>query len=583
MVRAGLLSDDQLAAVQARSAERKLSFVEALLELGTVDEDSVVNFLHSKLMIPRVGASVLDTVDRNALLRIPAELAQRHAVLPISADETGNLTVAMVDPTDMRAVDAISAHTGAYLVRAVAPLRIIRGAIARHYSLPAPSPVAAPVAAPITGPLPARPVSAPVIAVPTVSVPTISAPLIPTPVVPAVAPIAAPSIAVPATPVAASERPTSGTFVAAAPTQPASPVPTTTIKPAAVVPAATIKPSAVIRPSAVFQPSAVLQPSAVIMTGPRPAVVLPASAQTSHNYAPAQPLHPAFVPIPTQPPTQQSTPEPAPAAVAPTSLAHDFQPGGTATFEPAPSRRSPTAEPRPVNDDDETSASAERTLIAGFRTEIVDIPLDDFDEPPAPAPTQVAAQAAPPQDIDAHLPTTTWTPPQFGVANEIIPLSPEAFHRLLPRFALVTTRDEVTDLLLDFLAEGFSRVIMFTHIKGEIRGRDARGEDLMVEAVRQIRIPATGPSMFSGVIERRQPYFGAMRTDTAIDSAFFGALGGVDGMVLCLPVIMRDKVPLLVFASGSHNPVDPRSLQELTTEVSAALERLIVLDKARHK
>ncbi len=120
MVRAGLISDDQLAAVQSRSAERKLSFVESLLELGLIDEDSVVSFLHSKLMIPRVGASVLDTVDKGALLRIPAELAQKLAVLPISADETGNLTVAMVDPTDMRAVDAISAHTGAYLVRAVA-------------------------------------------------------------------------------------------------------------------------------------------------------------------------------------------------------------------------------------------------------------------------------------------------------------------------------------------------------------------------------------------------------------------------------------------------------------------------------
>jgi hypothetical protein len=374
-----------------------------------------------------------------------------------------------------------------------------------------------------------------------------------------------------------------------APNQPAAPIqPSATIKPAAVAPAATIKPSAVIRPSAVFQPSAVLQPSAVVMTGPRPAVVLPASAQTSHNYAPTQPLHPAFVPMATQPPpldpapAAQVAPTPAPA----TSIAPDFQPGGTATFEPAPSRRSPTADPRPVNDDDETSASAERTLIAGSRAEIVDIPLDDFDEPRterAPAQAAAAAPAAPVEDIDDHLPTTTWTPPSFGVANEIIPLSPEAFHRLLPRFALVKTRDEVTDLLLDFLAEGFSRVIMFTHIKGEIRGRDARGEDLMVEAVRQIRIPATGPSLFSGVIERRQPYFGAMRTDTAIDAAFYGALGGVDGMVLCLPVLMRDKVPLLVFASGSHNPVDPRSLQELTTEVSTALERLIVLEKARQK
>jgi hypothetical protein len=464
-----------------------------------------------------------------------------------------------------------------------------------------------------------------VITVPTVSAPTISAPVIPPPMIPPsvgpslpAPPLAAPPVAVarpssgphaPAAPLAPSGRPNSGPFIPVGPAAtstikpaasleaPAS-APTTTIKPASLeapasAPTTTIKPSAVIRPSAVFQPSAVyqpsavLQPSAVVMTGPRPAVVLPASAQTSNNYPPAQPLHPAFTPIPTQPPPLEQPLHPAftpiptqpppldPVPAAPVPIAADFEPAGTATFEPAPTRQ-PGGDPRPVNDDDETSASAERTLIAGSRAEVVDIDIADLDDPPA-------RPAAPPEDIDDHLPTTTWTPPLFGVANEIIPLSPEAFHRLLPRFATVTARDEVTDLLLDFLAEGFSRVIMFTHIKGEIRGRDARGEDLMVEAVRQIRIPATGPSLFSGVIERRQPYFGAMRTDTAIDAAFYGALGGVDGMVLCLPVLMRDKVPLLVFASGSHNPVDPRSLQELTTEVSAALERLIVLDKSRQK
>ena len=179
--------------------------------------------------------------------------------------------------------------------------------------------------------------------------------------------------------------------------------------------------------------------------------------------------------------------------------------------------------------------------------------------------------------------TQTWIPPGFGAVNEIVPLSPEAFHRLLPRFATVKSRDEITDLLLDFLAEGFSRVIMFIHLKGEIRGRDARGEDLLVEAVRQIRIPAGGPSVFSSVIDKRTPYFGPMRTDTPIDSAFYSALGGVEGVILVLPVLMRDKVPLLVFASGSSNPVDPRSLQELTNEVAASLERIIVLEKARGK
>ncbi|MFY0531209.1 hypothetical protein [Nannocystis pusilla] len=42
-------------------------------------------------------------------------------------------------------------------------------------------------------------------------------------------------------------------------------------------------------------------------------------------------------------------------------------------------------------------------------------------------------------------------------------------------------------------------------------------------------------------------------------------------------------MPLIVFASGSSNPVDPRSLHELTHEVAAALERIIVIEKARGK
>jgi hypothetical protein len=168
MVRAGLLSDDQLAAVQALSAARKLSFVEALIEANAVDEDNIVAFLHSKLMIPRVGASILETVDRGALSRIPADLAQRHAVLPVSADETGNLTIAMVDPTDMRAVDAISAHTGAYLVRAVAPLRVVRRRDrqalqpARCPTAPAPAATASPAAAPVVAAPAVAPRGAPV-------------------------------------------------------------------------------------------------------------------------------------------------------------------------------------------------------------------------------------------------------------------------------------------------------------------------------------------------------------------------------------------------------------------------------------
>ncbi|MCY1062253.1 hypothetical protein [Nannocystis sp. SCPEA4] len=685
MVRAGLLSDEQLAAVQATSAERKLSFVEALLTHSFADEDSVVGFLHSKLMIPKVGASILDSVDRVALDRIPGELAARHAVLPISSDETGNLTLAMVDPTDMKAVDAISAHTGAYLVRAVAPLRVIRSAIAHHYGIPAPilPSLQATQPAPAAGvpkgasvPVPnassSRPAPAAVITVPTVSPPSVSPPT-----------IAAPSVS-----------PPNGAPVVTPPVVEPAPV----SAPAATGPRPSAPSGAAIRPAAVLQPSAVLMPGA-----PRPAAVLPAAAFAPSPYGiPAQPAVPVSPPVVAAPAAAPTAPVPpvsppsgavtqtlgsaslaaavaAPAVPAPAGNSSSLQPppaaAPTAPVPPASSPAGNTTQPfassslvpppaaapvpsvsppagnatqafasgvlsgavgsavtpaaapvgAPVSSASTTPAAAAapeavkpssaqtvpvfsgamatlrpaeevdtsrgltepgtddaaETLANGARpSEDLDIPLDDLETSERDGGS--AGDSGVERNFDAAK-TQTWIPPSFTAANEIIPLSPEAFHRLLPRFATVKSRDEVTDLLLDFLAEGFSRVIMFVHVKGEIRGRDARGEDLLVEAVRQIRIPAGGPSVFSGVIERRAPYFGSMRTDTPIDAAFFSALGGVEGVILVLPVLLRDKVPLIVFASGSSNPVDPRSLHELTHEVAAALERIIVLEKARGK
>ncbi|MBZ5711282.1 hypothetical protein K7C98_18720 [Nannocystis pusilla] len=671
MVRAGLLSDEQLAAVQATSAERKLSFVEALLSHSFADEDSVVGFLHSKLMIPKVGASILDGVDRVALDRIPGDLAARHAVLPISSDETGNLTLAMVDPTDMKAVDAISAHTGAYLVRAVAPLRVIRSAIAHHYGIPAPilpslqATQPAPAvgkggSVPVSSASSSRPAPAAVITVPTVSPPTIAAPSVGPP---NGAPVVTPPVVEPApasAPAGTGHRPSAPSGAAIRPAavlQPSAVLMPGAPRPAAVLPAAAFAPSPYgipAQPAAPVSPPVVAAPVAA-PTVPVPpvsppsgavtqtqgsaslaaAVVAPAvpapagnaaSLQPPPAAAPGAPVPPASPPAGTttqpfasssvvQPPvaapvpsvsppagsatqafasgvlsgaaapavapatpvsSASTTPAAAPDAAKPSSAQTvPVFSGAMATLRPAEEVDSSRGHTEPGNDD------AADTLAGGARpSDDLDIPLDDLETSDRDGGS--AADSGIQRNFDAAK-TQTWIPPSFTAANEIIPLSPEAFHRLLPRFATVKSRDEVTDLLLDFLAEGFSRVIMFVHVKGEIRGRDARGEDLLVEAVRQIRIPAGGPSVFSGVIERRAPYFGSMRTDTPIDAAFFSALGGVEGVILVLPVLLRDKVPLIVFASGSSNPVDPRSLHELTHEVAAALERIIVLEKARGK
>jgi hypothetical protein len=175
---------------------------------------------------------------------------------------------------------------------------------------------------------------------------------------------------------------------------------------------------------------------------------------------------------------------------------------------------------------------------------------------------------------------TPLPPPPDPDDGPITPLSPSAFARMLPKLVLASDRDEITQVLIDFLAEGFARVIMFVNTQGQLRGRDARGEDMVVEAVRQVRIPTGGDSTFRQVIDSQSPFFGPWPTTTKIDQAFASAMGGIEGNVLVLPVALRGRVPVLMLAMGTQHPLDPRSLAELVASVSKALERLIFRRKS---
>jgi hypothetical protein len=530
MLRAGHLDKTQLQAVQARSMEGKMSFVAAVVELGYVQEDSIVAFLHSKLMIPKLGGDALSSVSEETRAKITGELARKHVVLPVGTDDAGNLTLAMSDPTDMKAVDAISGHTGAYLVRAVAPHSALLAAIDRCYPKPkpverkpapvepkpapvaAPTPAPAPVAAPVPVAAPApAPVPAPVAAPVTSPVaPPVAAPPVTSPVAP---PVAAPPVTSPVAPPVA-----------------APPVTSPVAPPVAAPP---VSAPSVGAPSIAAPPSIGGPPSVGAPLGAPPVAAPPVAA-------------PPVAAPPVAAPPVAAPPVAAPPVAAPPVAAPPVA---------APPVAAPPVAAPPV-------AAA----------------------PPAAAPT---AAAAPPSSAadNGIAPPPAWAGAdgneqqvELTRAN-VTPLSAEAFSLVLPKIASVKSRTGLTDLLLDFLVDGFVRVIMFVHSKGEIRGHDARGEDLMIEAVRQIRIPATGPSLFSEVIERKKPYVGQMRTSTAIDTAFDAALGGVEGNILVLPITLRGRVPVIVFAATARFDVDQGVVDQLAFQASAAFERLIVAAK----
>jgi len=426
--RAGLLGDDDIARVEAICRARAVGEVAAFSELGLVPEAQLVRFLHSKLMIPIVEADVLDRLQPDTLARVPASLAWEHTVIPVSMDADGNLTLAMADPTDLAAVEAVSAHSRSYLIRAVAPLSALRQALARHYGPPRES-VVKPMGSAVRARLPQLDLT-----------------------------------------------PTSGGHDLA--TQVSTPV--------------TSSDSA--------------SPDRIPPTRPRRGAVGAGPAR-GMTWTPG-----GFVSPQSNPSSVSSVPAPIPARV-------------------------PTAPHR-----------AEYPLRYG-----------DIDQMTAPT---EANHRPPSSPLPSALPN---------------PLDLAAVEAIVSQLEAAADRDAITNLVMDFIGSGFERVILFVHVHHQLRGRDARGKDLVADAVGQVRIPTkSGSSMFADVIDQRKPYWGAWPTRRAIDRAFGDAMGGIAGNVLMLPIGLGEYVPLVLFGMGPQQGIEPSAFERLSDGTTRALEQLVV-------
>ncbi|MGH7278026.1 MAG: type IV-A pilus assembly ATPase PilB [Candidatus Rokuibacteriota bacterium] len=130
----GLVTGEQLAraiAEQKRSNE-KLGAV--LVRLGFLTEEQLVRFLARQYTIPVV--SVPATIASEILRLVPAAVARKYHVVPIGRT-VGSLTIAMVDPTNLSALDEIGFRTGLKVVPVIArPSEILRALEAAYGDTP---------------------------------------------------------------------------------------------------------------------------------------------------------------------------------------------------------------------------------------------------------------------------------------------------------------------------------------------------------------------------------------------------------------------------------------------------------------
>lgn len=104
-----------------------------LVDAGIITEDQLVEVISERLKIAKLNLSSL-VINPHVIATVPIDIAKKYNVLPVF--KMGNtLTVAMVDPLDVIALDEIKYHTKCIVKRAVAGEKAIKEAIDQYYSV----------------------------------------------------------------------------------------------------------------------------------------------------------------------------------------------------------------------------------------------------------------------------------------------------------------------------------------------------------------------------------------------------------------------------------------------------------------
>ena len=128
---AGLIDDFQLqsALSHQRNWGGKLGAI--LIELEFVREEDLARVVADKLKTPYI--SLFDPeIPQEILKLVKVDVAKKYQVVPVKKDK-GSLIVAMTDPLDIEAMDAIRFATGLNIKPSLAMVSEIKDAISKYY------------------------------------------------------------------------------------------------------------------------------------------------------------------------------------------------------------------------------------------------------------------------------------------------------------------------------------------------------------------------------------------------------------------------------------------------------------------
>ena len=131
LVSSGLITDEQLKKALAAQKAQGGRLGSILVKQGFIQEDKLMTFLSKQYGVPYVDLNKFE-INPAVIKHIPADVAQKYRIMPIN--RTGStITIAMVDPSNIFAIDDIKFMTGYNVEAVVATEGAIVESIKKNY------------------------------------------------------------------------------------------------------------------------------------------------------------------------------------------------------------------------------------------------------------------------------------------------------------------------------------------------------------------------------------------------------------------------------------------------------------------
>ncbi|HEX6863374.1 MAG TPA: ATPase, T2SS/T4P/T4SS family, partial [Thermoanaerobaculia bacterium] len=131
LIKSGRINQAQLQEALAHQKDQGGRLGTNLIKLGHITERQLVDALSEQFKVPSVDLNNMD-IDDAVIKIIPADIARKYTIFPVTK-AGATVTVAMIDPTNVFAMDDVKFMTGYRVEPVVASETAIRAAIDKYY------------------------------------------------------------------------------------------------------------------------------------------------------------------------------------------------------------------------------------------------------------------------------------------------------------------------------------------------------------------------------------------------------------------------------------------------------------------